>query len=262
MKAIDIINTIDKWAKTKLIDTWDNTGFQIGNSENQVENILIALDLDKKVLEIAIEGNYDMIITHHPLIFSPLKTITSENPKEKLILDIIKHDILVYNAHSNLDLAIGGVNDVFADLLELKNTSPLHLIDENMNEYGYGRVGDIEEISILDLVEKIKDKLKVENLMIYGHVDRKVKKLALCGGSGSDFILDAHRLGGQVYVTGDVKYHEAQLAYELGMTIIDPGHFHSEKIILPEIKKYLNRELGDELKIKVIMESSMPHKIY
>lgn len=262
MKAIDVINTMEKWAKTELIDTWDNTGFQIGNPEKKVKNILIALDLDEKILEIGIKGKYDMIITHHPLIFSPLETIISENPKEKLILDIIKQDIVVYNAHSNLDLSIGGVNDVLANLLNLKNTKPLHLINDDTEIYGYGRVGEIEETSILDLIEKIKEQLDVENLIVYGDIDKKINRIAVCGGSGSDFILDAHRLGAQVYVTGDIKYHEAQLAYEQDMTLIDPGHFHSEKIILPEIERYLIRELKDKLNIKVIMESSLPHKIY
>lgn len=262
MKAIDIMDSMEKWAKVELIDSWDNTGFQIGNSEKQVDKILIALDLDEKILEIAIKGEYDMIITHHPLIFSPLKTITSQAPKEKLILDIIKHDIIVYNAHSNLDLSIGGVNDVFADLLDMENTKPLHLINETTDIYGYGRVGDIGKTSILDLADKVKDKLDLENLIIYGDRSKPIDRIAVCGGSGSDFIMDAYRSGAQAYITGDIKYHEAQLAYELGMIIIDPGHFHSEKIVLPKIEEYLNRELEKKVNIKVIMESSLPHRIY
>lgn len=253
---------MENWAKSELIDTWDNTGFQVGDSQREVEKILIALDLDQKILDIAIREKYDMIITHHPIIFSPLKTITSQNPKEELILNIIKNDIVVYNAHSNLDLAIGGVNDVLAKLLNIENTEPLRYINPNTDIYGYGRVGDIEETSILNLADKIKEKLEIKNLIIHGDTDKKVDRLALCGGSGSDFILDAYRLGAKVYITGDIKYHEAQLAYEFGMTIIDPGHFHSEKIILPEIKNYLDREFENKLNTSVIMESSLPHLIY
>lgn len=262
MKAIEIINKMEEWAKTELIDTWDNTGFQVGDGDKQVERVLIALDMDEKILEIALKEEYDMVITHHPIIFSPLKSITSQNPKEDLILKIIKNDIIVYNAHSNLDLAIGGVNDVLSNLLDIKNTEPLHLINDNTGVYGYGRVGDIEKISALDLADKVKEKLDIEMLNIYGARDIEIDKLAVCGGSGSDFILDAYRHGAKAYLTGDIKYHEAQLAHELGITIIDPGHFHSEKIILPEIKKYLDGKFSGILNIKVIMESSLPHQIY
>lgn len=262
LKAIEIINTMEKWAKSKLIDEWDNTGFQIGNPNKEIKSILVSLDLDEKILDLAIKENYDMIITHHPLIFSPLKTITSNNPKEKLILDIIKQDIIVYNAHSNLDLAIGGVNDVLADLLDMKNKKPLHRIDKRVEIYGYGRYGNIEKTSILELGDKIKEKLNIDNLNIYGDIDRDIDTIAVCGGSGSDFISDAFGVGAQCYITGDIKYHEAQMAYELGITLIDPGHFHSEKIILPEIKKYLDQELEKKLNIDIIMESSLPHIVY
>ena len=112
MRLKKILEHMEKWAPKSLIDDWDNTGFQIGSEEKDVKNILIALDLDETIVKRAIKGKFDLIITHHPIIFKPLDSIICEDPKGKLIFDIIKNDIAIYNAHSNLDLAIGGVSEI------------------------------------------------------------------------------------------------------------------------------------------------------
>ncbi len=262
MKAIVIIKIMEKWAEPSLIDTWDNTGFQIGNGEKQINKILIALDLDKKILDISIKNNCDMIITHHPIIFKPLKDITSKNNKGELILDIIKNDIVVYNAHSNLDLAEGGVNHQLANILGLINTNCLRPIIDTNEGYGYGRIGEIEEIALVDYLDIIKDKLKANKIVVYGNRDIRINKVAVCGGSGSDFIYDAYKMDADIYITGDIKYHDAQFAHELGLTIIDAGHFNTEKIILPVIKDYLNNNLNGQVDIEVIMESSLSKLVY
>lgn len=357
---------MDKWVPSKLIDSWDNTGFQIGDEEREVKKVLVALDLDRPTLKKAIEENYQMVITHHPLIFKPLNRINSKDYTGRLIMDIIKNDIVVYNAHSNLDMAIDGVNDELARMFNLKDSKILrkvyhdelvklavytpkdyadqirfalgnsgaghignyshctfnsdgigtflptadakpyigkvgtlekveevkvesilkredlsHILAEVkkahpyeevaydvyplLNEgtaYGYGRVGYIEETEAEEFIYQVKDKLKVSDLTAYGNIDGTVSKVALCGGSGSNFIYDAHKAKADIYITGDLKYHDAQLAQELGMILLDAGHFHTEKIILPVIKKYLLEKLGEELSIKVLMESSLPEKTY
>lgn len=262
LKASKIIELMNKWAPVELIDDWDNTGFQIGNKNKDIKKILIALDLDRNIFNMAIEGGYDMVITHHPLIFKSLNKITADNEDERLILDIIKNDLLVYNAHSNLDLAIDGVNDELAKLLGLKDTKPLSIQSELREDIGYGRVGKIDRILLKDYLPKLKEVLKVSDIIVYGEVDREIKKIAVCGGSGSGFILDAYRENVDLYITGDIKYHDSQLAHNLGLTIIDGGHFHTEKIILPVIKHYLNSNLEEDIEMKVVMESSIPRNIF
>lgn len=257
LKAGEIIDLMDKWAPPELIEDWDNTGFQIGDRNQEVDRILVSLDLSREVLDMAIEGNYNMIITHHPLIFKPLKKITSNNYKEKLILDIIKNNILVYNAHTNLDLAIGGVNDELARLIGLRNTKPLSVLDQDREDIGYGRLGEIDEIELKDFIPRIKSALEVDKLTVYGELDRKVKNIGVCGGSGSGFILDAYKKDLDLYITGDIKYHDGELGHNLGLTIVDAGHFHTEKIILPVIKDYLNNNLREKPKIKLVIESSI-----
>lgn len=260
LKAKDIIKRMNKWAKPSLIDTWDNTGFQVGNEEKEIGKLLISLDLDKNVLEKAIKENYQMIITHHPLIFQPLKSIITSNYKEKLIYDLIKNNIVVYNAHTNLDQAKNGVSYELGKNLELENMEILHYTDLEEG-YGYGCVGNIKETKIIDYVKNIKTNLDINSLIVYGDIKRKIARVAVCGGAGADFIYDAHKSGADVYITGDIKYHEAQLSTEYDLTIIDAGHFHTEKIILPVIKKYLNKELP-KLLIDIWDKPSPEYHIY
>lgn len=253
---------MDQWAKPELIDSWDNTGFQVGNGNTEVNKILIALDLDRIVLDKAINENYQMIITHHPIIFKPLKQIVSSNHNENLIIDLIKHSIVAYNAHSNLDLANNGVSHALAEKLNIFNTKALNTIyKDEINNYGYGQIGEIKSMTTIDLISLIKKELDIDRVMLYGETKEELTIVAVCGGSGSDFIFDAYIQGAQVYITGDIKYHDAQLAHELGITLIDAGHFNTEKVILPKIKEFLNNNLKDKLTIDLVYESSIPFKI-
>lgn len=265
MKANDIIKMLEKWIPKDLIDSWDNTGFQIGNPNTPVSKILIALDVDEVVLNKAIDEGFQMIITHHPIIFKPLTNITTMDYQGNIISRAIKNDIIIYNAHSNLDLAVGGVNDKLAETLGLRNTLPLTIIaKENFpeNEIGYGRVGYVDRIDFNEYLDLIKTNLGSSHLMVYGKNLDFVEKIAVCGGSGSDFIRDAYNQGADIYITGDIKYHDAQFGHQLGLTIVDAGHFNTERIILPTIKDYLEENLNKKIEIEVLMESGVPQFIY
>ncbi len=260
LKAKNIIDTMNKWAKPSLIDTWDNTGFQIGNEEKQINKILISLDLDNNVLEKAINKAYDMIITHHPLIFQPMKSITTGGYKEKLVYDLIRNDIIVYNAHTNLDQVENGVSHELGKILGLRDTEVLHYTDPD-EKYGYGLVGNIGEIDLIEYLKVIKLSLGIKDLIVYGDIKRTINRLAVCGGAGADFIYDAYKSGAHVYVTGDIKYHDGQLADEYGLTIIDPSHYHTEKIILPVIRDYLKENFSN-LVIDIWDKPSPAYGIY
>lgn len=263
MKAKEIIELMNAWASPELIDYWDNTGFQIGDENKEVNRVLVALDLDREVYEKAIEEHFHMIITHHPLIFKPVSNIITSNYKGKLIYDLIMNGIIVYNAHTNLDQAKGGVNDKLAKLLGLYNPIPLKLNSlEFKSPYGYGKVGDIKEIELVDYIKEIKEKLNTPHLTVYGNQERKVNRVAVCGGSGAEFIYDAYKQKASIYITGDIKYHEAQLGAELGLTIIDAGHYHTEKVILPVIKEYLEKETNNNIYVEVLEKPSPLYRIY
>lgn len=367
LKAREIINAMDSWAESKLIDSWDNTGFQVGEDETTVSRVLISLDMNEAVLEKAIKNDCEMIITHHPIVFKPLKSLTNKTYKERLILNAIKNNIVIYNAHSNLDLAKGGVNDVLANLLHLKNIDSIRKVkvdklykfvvyvpeshaqyirevlgdmgagsignyshctfstkgigtflpkqnsnpyigtageienvveikietiieEKNLlktvnevlknhpyeevaydiyelinqgNVYGYGRVGDIEKIKLEDYLDFVKSSLNVKFLKVYGDIDDKyISRVAVCGGSGSEFIYDAYKESADIYITGDIKYHDAELGTQLGLVLVDAGHYHTEKTILPEIKKYLENEFNNSLIITIYEESSVNCQLY
>lgn len=273
MKAIEIINLLNKWVPSYLVDDWDNTGFQIGDPEKEVKNILLSLDLDREVLEKALDKKVDMIITHHPIIFKPLKSITKTTYKEKLIYNIIREDIVVYNAHTNLDLTTDGVNDALANILTIKNTEPLkivhketendiYLLNNSETIYGYGRIGEIKKMPLLNFLDNVKERLKTDYLTVYGDLDKEIKRVAVCGGSGSSFIYDAYSKGADIYITGDIKYHEAQYANELGLTIVDAGHYHTEKVVLPVIKKHIEENTQDSISIELYNKSSPSYIVY
>ncbi len=238
-----VLEFMNLWAPENLAEDWDNVGLQIGDSSKEVKKILLSLDLDKNVSKMAIKENFDLIITHHPFIFKGLKSITKESYDGRIIIDLIKNDIALYTAHTNLDQARNGVNDELAKVFKLKEVEILEITDNE--ELGYGRVGIIDDINLLEYIEIIKKNLNLHYLTLYGQKNKTVKKIGLLGGSGSSFIESAYKHDVDLFITGDVKYHDAQLADKLGMTIIDVGHYYSERIVLPLIKRELKSKFGD-----------------
>ena len=207
-----------------------------------------------------------MIISHHPFIFSPIETITDETYKGKLIKKIIQSDLIIYNAHSNLDLVEGGVNDILAKLIGLRNTIPikniyLDALEDSKIQYGYGRVGDIDDLYLEELIENLKTNLEIDYIKVYGTTKESIRRIAICGGSGSDFILEAKSKGAQVYITGDIKYHDAQLAYEEEIILIDATHYHTEKVLLDELRKRLFEITGKNTKIEVYDKMTFPYSM-
>lgn len=358
---------MEKIAPIKLVDKWDNCGFQIGNINKNVEAIMLTLDVAEEVVQEAISKNVDLIISHHPILFNPISEITLNDTKGKILYDIIRHDISVYSAHTNLDVCKGGVNDVLADILQLKNkkilsklyeeklyklvvfvpkthvkkvrdtitesgggwignyshctfnidgfgtfmpregTNPfigtegevevveeirietivpesiLDTVVENMIkvhpyeevaydvyllnnkgfDYGYGRIGELQDIIALgDFAKYVKKKLNCKSIKVIGDINKNVRRVAVCGGSGAEFIEIASKKGADVLVTGDIKYHEAQLAINLGLSLIDANHYDTEKVILPYLKEYIQKEVGNSIDIYTSNFNSVPYEIF
>ncbi|MDU1708605.1 MAG: Nif3-like dinuclear metal center hexameric protein, partial [Anaerococcus vaginalis] len=172
-------------------------------------------------------------------LFSSIKSIDLNEEKGKIIKDLIKNDITVFAMHTNLDIGKGGVNDNLAKLLELKDISNLDTNNENpMARFGY-----TDEITAYDFSKFVKEKLNCKGLILYGDKNKKIKKVALCGGAGSDFISDAIKKDCDLIVTSDVKYHEA-IDNCKKINIVDPGHFASENHIIYMIKDLLEKNFA------------------
>lgn len=244
----DVITSLNQLAPEDLAQDWDNVGLQIGSLENKVSTILLALDGTLEVIQEAINLKADMIITHHPMIFSPLTKITNDTPQGKKIYQLINHNINLYTLHTNFDTAFGGTNDILANKIGLKE---VEVINPNSDGMGIGRMGNIKRTSIKELVHMLKKELQVSHIRAVGDLDQEVTRVAICTGSGMGFIKSV--IGKvDILITGDVKFHEAQEAKELGINVLDVGHYYSENIAMPSIKDHME-QLAKEHDIEILV---------
>lgn len=235
MKIEEVISYMEDLAPLNYQEEWDNSGFQLGNKKNQVKGILICLDVSQGALDKCKSLGYNLIISHHPLIFSPIKSLDYEKPNISILTRAIKEDIAIYSAHTNLDAAFGGVNDVLAEKLgyDLAN-----ILDTNIYGTGIGRYGDIEKISLEDLAQKTSKALGT-SLIYYGNKDKEISSLAVSGGSGGSMVYKAAELGIDAIITGDIKHHDHIDALAMGLALIDGGHYKTEIPVCYKLKDYL-----------------------
>lgn len=237
-KVSEIVDFMNDWAKPSYQESWDNSGSQILLNE-KTDSVVISLDLTDEIINRAIEENSKLIITHHPMFFSGIKSIDENSYMGKNIIKAIKNNISIYSAHTSLDIAEDGVNDCLCKLLGLKDVRGLFKTEEG---YYMGKVGQLEEmqyISLRELSEFLIDSLKYDGIKVYGKNREYIKRIAICGGSGASLIDDAIENNADVYITGDIKHHDAQYAYENELSIIDISHYHGEKLIIDQIAKKL-----------------------
>ena len=233
LKVQSIADAMNRWAPSKLAEEWDNVGLLVGDPSAEVKKILVCLDVSLKALEQAVELNAQMIVSHHPMIFRSLKNVRLDRPMGRRLNALIKHDIAVFAAHTNLDSALGGVNDVLAAKLGLVDVKPL-------DETRLGRL--TTAMSAVEFAEHVKRALGADYVRLSDAGDFPIKKVGICGGAGADFIMNAKFYGADAFVTGDVKYHEAQSAVDNGIHVIDAGHFATEHPIVEVIANRLRAE--------------------
>ncbi|CEO26955.1 Nif3-like dinuclear metal center hexameric protein [Paraclostridium sordellii] len=352
MKLKSLIKQIEKKYPLNLAYDWDNVGLLVGDYENEVNKIMVALEANEKVVNEAIEKEIDLIITHHPFIFSKMKKVTTQDLKGKLIHKLIKNNISIYSMHTNFDIAFDGLNDYFVELLNLKDAKILektnsevlyklavyvpkthldkvrsalgnadagHLGNykecsfsiegegrfkpceganpyigeegalESVNEVkietivpqknlggvinamikshpyeevaydlyklenkgeavGLGRYGKLEEkMTFKDLGMILKEKLDIKYIRVVGNLEDEISKVAIVTGSGADMVKKAFKSGCDVLITGDMKYHDAQDTLDMGMKVIDCGHFDTEKVFADIMFKYLDENFDIDI---------------
>lgn len=225
----DIYNFLTDFAPLELQMSFDNSGFLVGRKENEVSKVLLALDITLPVIEEAEKLGAQLIVSHHPLIFHPLKSITDDK-----FLSIVRSDISAICMHTNLDICDGGVNDVLIETLT-GNKAMLKLGDDNC-----GRVAELEKgMKLSDFLALCKEKLDCAGIRFYD-ADRVVKRVACVGGAGADYMELAFEAGCDTFVSADIKYHEFQRAAELGINLIDADHFCTENPVIPVLHKKLS----------------------
>ncbi len=198
-------------------EEWDNSGIQIDLEDRELDRVLVALEITDDVIDEAASQDIHMIVTHHPLFFRPARNIDAGQKQGKMIADLIRNDISVYSLHTNFDRADGGNNDFMAGMLGLSDVG--YIGNNDMTRMGY-----IDEIRFADLLDSIEG-----NYRSVGDPDRIISSVGICTGAGSEFLELAAVYDIDLFVTGDVKYHEARLAEDLGICLLDLGHYETEK---------------------------------
>ena len=238
MTVNDILQAMDTIAPFRLTMDFDNTGLLIGDPNAAVTGVVLALDCTDEVIETAKARNANLIITHHPVIFHGIKHVRADS----VVYQVIRNDMHVISAHTNLDIAEGGVNDCFAAELELTQLCGLTATDD---EHSLGRVGSLTaEVSAEELAQKTKQILGNAAIR-YTDGGKAIKTVAVCGGAGDSELASAIACGADALITGEVAHHIFIEAAHRGMTLIEAGHFHTENVVLNSVRDRLAEQFPD-----------------
>ena len=250
IKCRDVMDVMERIAPKKLAEDWDNPGLLVGSPDDEIRRILVCLDVREETVARAKAGDFQMIVAHHPVIFKGLKKLRTDLPDGRLLGALLRSGIAVFSAHTNLDCAEGGVNDVLAERIGLdpKTIAPLGNT-ESLSE-SLGRVGKLPvSMEAKAFADQVKKGLGVMNVRFVSGGEHPVKKVGLCSGSGAEFIERAAFMGCDAFVTGDVRYHDAQRAAALGIHVIDAGHFATEQPVVEILAAKLAEELDGKVEV-------------
>ena len=247
MLCSEIIKVLETQSPAEYAMEWDNVGLLVGRKTKDVKKILLAVDATLEVCQAAIDNGFDMIITHHPMIFSKMKKVNDDTVVGQKIMGLIESGICCYAMHTNFDTK-GGMAKLAADKLELANQE---VLEETLNGEGIGRIGLLKsEISLKELAGSVKTGFDIPSVMIFGDDEAIIEKVAISPGSGKSVIGEAVKKGADCLITGDIGHHEGLDALELGLTIIDASHYGLEKIFMEYMHNYLKDYLvGVEIAI-------------
>ena len=244
----DIESALYALAPKALAAEWDNVGLLAGSADREVRSVLVALDITEPVVEEAERMGADLIVSHHPVIFHPVKSITDRDPSGRLLIRLVRSGTGAVCMHTNLDAAQGGVNDALASALGLQDAAPVA-------EGGIARIGTLPETMALPgFLARVKNALRPNGIR-YVDGGRPIRKVAAGGGACGDFLWEAAVLGCDAFVTADLKYNHFLDAGVLGLTVIDAGHFPTEDVVCPMVVRYLREKFPE-----VQVEKSAVHR--
>lgn len=249
VKVKDISDYINSFAPYETRCDWDNCGLLVGDGEQTVNKVALCLDLTAETLDGAISSGADLVVTHHPVIFTPQKSFLRGDKA----FELAARGISLISAHTCFDCAEGGVNDVLCNVLEI---SDVKKVNSDELTVPMVRTGEIKEQSSLEFAAFVAKKLGTVCRVV--DCGNSVKRVAVCGGAGMDFYLDAVKAGADAYVTGEIKHHEMLFAKETGVTVIEAGHFETENPAMTALKNMLEKRFS-QVEF-VLVEQSAPVK--
>lgn len=239
MKCSEICALIEREYSKEYACDWDNVGLLAGRRDKEVNNILLALDATDEVVRMATELKTDLLITHHPMIFSPLRRVTDEDMIGRRLMTLIQYDISYYAMHTNYDAR--GMADLAAGLLGLEECT---VLEEIRDGEGIGRIGRLPgRMTLKECAELVKKAYDIPNVRLFGSPDTDVHLAAVCPGAGKSMVDHVLRFGCDVYITGDIDHHTGIDAVDQGLCIIDAGHYGIEHIFIKDVRDYLEKVL-------------------
>ena len=243
MLCKEIIQVIEAAYPREAALDFDNVGLLAGRTEKEVKRVYIALDATDAVIDRAVEARADMLITHHPLIFSPLKKVTDEDFVSRRVVKLIQNDISYYAMHTNYDVL--GMAELAEKILGIRNTEVLDItMEKDGKPEGIGRIGELEKpMTLEECCVYVKHKLNLGSLKVFGDMQAEVSRLAISPGSGKTAIAAAIAKGADVLVTGDIGHHDGLDAVEQGLSVIDAGHYGTEYIFIDDMRRLLEDKL-------------------
>ena len=229
MRLRDITGALEAFAPLSLQDGFDNAGLQIGLTEDvDTTGVLLCLDVTEAVIDEAIRKGCNVVVSHHPLLFHPCKSITGTDYIQRTIMKAIRGGVAIYSAHTNLDNANGGVNNKMAEKLGLTDTRVLQPKTDDLST-GAGLIGTLPSpMTKEQFIQQVKATFHVDCLRCNRWTGRQVGKVALCGGAGAFLISDAIKAGADVFITGEIGYHRF-FGYENDILLMETGHYESEQ---------------------------------
>ena len=242
MKIKEVLSALERFAPLPLQESWDNAGLQVGLTETEVSGALLCLDVTERILDEAVTKGCNLIVSHHPLLFRGLKTISDLTDVQRTVMKAIEQHICVISMHTNMDNAQGGVNFRIARKLGLQDVSFLAQKAVGGIEAGSGVVGTLPEpLASDDFVLAVKKAFDVECAMCNELLQRHIARVAICGGAG-DFLLDeALAAGADAFITGEMHYHQ-YFGYEQRRQICVIGHYQSEQFTSEIFQEIIERE--------------------
>ena len=240
--------------------SFDNAGFQLGHGSNEVHRALLALDVTDAVVREAGELGAELIISHHPLIFSGIRKLSYDSSEDRAVMKLVSNGISVYSCHTPFDKVRGGNNDIIAERLGLSSVKNLRGDDvvspskmaENRDEADIGRTGRFRKpLTYMQAIELAANQLNmsIRQLRACGDLNTEITSVGICTGAGADMAEMAVDAGCQLFITGDVKYHEAQAAAARGICLLDAGHYGTEKFFAQAMRELLEKKLAGKAEV-------------
>lgn len=242
MPVRQVLEFLRSFAPLELAEEWDNVGLLLGGRVAGAGRILTCLTLTPDVAEEAIEFDADLIVTHHPILFRPVQRLVDDSADGAMLLDLIRNDIAVYSPHTAFDSAARGINQQWAERLKLSNIKPLRPLEADPSQ-GSGRYGRLPEpVSMNGLIDRVKELVGLDTLQFVGRPERNVLTVGIACGAAAEYQREARKLGCDVLITGEARFHACLEARSAGIGLILTGHYASERFACEELARILKSE--------------------